>query len=372
MNIKVSELTFEQFLDWRSVWNDSLQRSIDKHVFLTWEWLSSWWRLFGKNRELLVLVVEKERRIVAAAPLMVCCYRPLGLSIRKVEFIATPASDYHTFLLEQTEPKYGRAILQYGRKRVSDWECIELREIPETSQTARLIWNPAFEENAFRRRVQSLCYGTALPLRFEDYLRGLDRKFRQNMRRGERNLKKDYKVDFKICSDASEVKEYLQVIMNLHQKRWRSRNEPGIFSDPRTSCFHHEISRLFFDRGWLVLNLVTLNDVPVAGGYDFTYQNRLYSYVSGFDPGFSRYDISNLRYLYLLEYCAKKGIEEWDMMRGDEPYKEKWNTLARRKLELWVTRKRIVPILYDAITKDKRFSALAAFLGKHISSRSVL
>jgi hypothetical protein len=108
--------------------------------------------------------------------------------------------------------------------------------------------------------------------------------------------------------------------------------------------------------------------LPVAGGYDFAYENKLYSYVSGFDPEFSRYDIANLRYLYLLKHCIEKGITEWDMMRGDEPYKEKWNTIARKNLEFWITKKRIVPHLYDTISRDRRFSSLAAFLGKHVSS----
>jgi hypothetical protein len=54
-------------------------------------------------------------------------------------------------------------------------------------------------------------------------------------------------------------------------------------------------------------------------------------------------------------------------MRGDHTYNQQWNTLTRNNLEVRSIKKRIVPVVYDFITKKNVFMPLATTLGKHLS-----
>src|ERR1700722_1135967 len=78
--------------EWRQ-----LQRSSDACLFLSWEWLYSWWKELAADRELAILVARHGRELVAVAPL---CRRRVKLCgtpvIPILEFLGSGAvgSDY--------------------------------------------------------------------------------------------------------------------------------------------------------------------------------------------------------------------------------------------------------------------------------------
>jgi len=365
--LKIAELTFEEFLDARTVWDDALQRSLDNHVFLTWEWLSNWWRHYGDKRRFLLVAVRDGKKILAAAPLMSSRYKLYGLEIKKIEFIATPASDYHSFLLTGKKPEYAKMMVEYADHVAPEWDCIELQEVPENSETARVLRAISKEPLRLEERIQNLCPCILLPNTFEDYLRRLGSSWRRNLRRWERKVRRNYKMNFMICNDIETVNDAMETFFDLHQKRWQARKQPGAFSDQRFRDFHLHVARSFAERGWLTLNFLTLNDEPVAAGYAFKYAQKLFCYLSGFDPQYSKYEVGNLRHIYLIKYCIENGLKEYDFLRGGELYKHLWNTFTRRSLQVRATKRKIVPIIYDWLMKNNKLSLLTHKLGKRLS-----
>src|SRR6185503_7976477 len=70
-------------------WNELLARSASDTVFLTWEWLWSWWEIYGGEVEPCVATVREHGRLVAAAPCMIEDRRRFGLAFRQLAFIGT-------------------------------------------------------------------------------------------------------------------------------------------------------------------------------------------------------------------------------------------------------------------------------------------
>src|SRR5262245_20813529 len=56
-------------------WNELLAASSSDGVFLTFEWLSTWWKHFNGGRELHLITVRDEGRLVAIAPFVRCGWR---------------------------------------------------------------------------------------------------------------------------------------------------------------------------------------------------------------------------------------------------------------------------------------------------------
>lgn len=77
--VKIAQLSYEEFLENKSLWNNTLQRSVDNNLFLTWEWLSNWWKHYKDNREFLLVYIADGDKMLAAAPLMGSEYRSLGM-----------------------------------------------------------------------------------------------------------------------------------------------------------------------------------------------------------------------------------------------------------------------------------------------------
>src|SRR5438445_12305165 len=86
-----SELEFRAL---QQEWNAVLQKSPGNTVFLTWEWIASWWSAYGAGKQLLVLVARDPNGIcLGIAPLYV---ERRGKASRRVKFLGdgTFDSDY--------------------------------------------------------------------------------------------------------------------------------------------------------------------------------------------------------------------------------------------------------------------------------------
>ena len=56
------------FADLRQEWTRLLDSRRSSCLFLTWEWLHTWWRHLGADRRLHLLLVRSEDKLVALAP----------------------------------------------------------------------------------------------------------------------------------------------------------------------------------------------------------------------------------------------------------------------------------------------------------------
>src|SRR5262245_39607777 len=78
-------------------WNELLADSHSDCIFLTFDWLATWWRHFHAGCELSLITVRSDGRLLAIAPFIRCRWRrsPLRL-MPALEFmgIAGVASEY--------------------------------------------------------------------------------------------------------------------------------------------------------------------------------------------------------------------------------------------------------------------------------------
>jgi len=365
-DLKVRVMAFEEFLDTRTRWDNALQRSMDNQIFLTWEWLSNWWRNYGDKRNFMMVTVDEDKKITAAAPLMCSKYSLYGLKLKKIELIGTPASDYHTFLLGEKGREHVKAMMEHANHVAPDYDCIEFKDIPEDSETMRILRDLSKESFKFEERTLDLCPYCILPSTFEDYFRGLGSNWRRNIRRWRKKLRKQYKVRFTIHNNIDTLNEAMNTFFSLHQKRWNSQNYPGAFSDQKFRDFHLDVARSFAEREWLRLCFLTLNGEPVSSIYAFKYKNKMYNYLAGFDPQYSEYRVGHLLFMYLIKNSVENGLGEFDFLRGAEVYKSQWGALIRKNLEVRAIKRGIISVVYDWLVKNDKFFPLVYKLGEHL------
>ena len=85
------------FAGLRGEWDELLQASESDCFFLTWEWLSTWWKHLADDRELCILTVRDGDELVAIAPFASRMRRCAGIvPVRSLEFLGTGSvgSDY--------------------------------------------------------------------------------------------------------------------------------------------------------------------------------------------------------------------------------------------------------------------------------------
>jgi CelD/BcsL family acetyltransferase involved in cellulose biosynthesis len=361
--LKVTEVS--DFESIRSAWDQILvENRFGNNVFLTVDWLSTWWKHFGGQRKLLLLTVEDDNQVIGIAPLMLSKYKlPAFGSIRKIEFMGTRHSDYNNFIISKKERECVRKILDY-LDETQDWDWIELKEIPESINYSKELFADSSLKLEVKERVCNLCPYVSLPKTFESLKKTFSRNLRQNLNRYLRKIEENHNMDLKRFDEAGfSVKEAMTLFIRLHDLKWKSEGKPGAFSEEAFRNFHMDVAESLAQNGLLGIYFLRLDGEPVATQYNFEYYKKMYYYLAGFLPEYRDFSVGNLIIMFLLRECIEKGFTEYDMTRGDEPYKMKWTNKYRKNYEVRFVHKKISSELYDRVTWSGTVENIATKLG---------
>jgi CelD/BcsL family acetyltransferase involved in cellulose biosynthesis len=324
--------TLPGFLCLKDEWCELQCSSDATSLFLSWEWLYTWWKELAEDRELWILAVRGEGKLMAVAPF---CRRPASLrvagAIPVVEFLGsgTVGSDYLDVIVRHGWELQAREALASHlchARPVLRWTNVAAN----TSSAARVSallgdsgWN-------VREATTNVCpFITLAGKSWEDYLASLGAEHRYNFHRKWRRLNRDYAVSFDQAATEAECGESIDLAMQLHRLRWSEHGESEAFHTPQVVAFHRSFARLALQRGWLRLYILRLNGKPAACLYGFLYGEKFYFYQSGFDPAFEKYSVGMICMGLGIQKAVEEGASEYDMLHGAEPYKFHWARESR-------------------------------------------
>jgi CelD/BcsL family acetyltransferase involved in cellulose biosynthesis len=328
------------FAAMREEWNELLSASRSNCVFLTWEWLHTWWIHLGRGRSLFIVTVRSGSQLVAVAPLTMTRGWVGPFTVPMLEFagIGTIGSDYLDFIVRSS--CQAAAIEALTVFLAQTGHSVRLPSVKEDSIAATTLRHGLADLGWHWREVpMQVCPFIDLSGRsWESYLSSLGSSHRYNFRRRLRNLEKDHTVRFEQVSSEEDRREALKHVVRLHLMRWQSRGGSDAFNHPKILAFHEEVSRLALERGWLRLFVLRIDGHAAAAFYAFRYGQTFHFYQSGFDPAFERYSVGLVTLGLTIRGAIEEGAAEYDMLHGDEAYKFLWTTQVRRllRLELYV------------------------------------
>ncbi len=340
---RVSDI--HQFKRLKTEWRELLQASAVNCLFLTWEWLYTWWKHLRGDRELCILTVRREGQLVGLAPLAL---RPPSLirshPLSVVEFLGSGfiGSDYLDFIIRRgCELESLRAL---AGRLAPERLMIELTQLKRGASLAeRAI--PIFAAKGWRvgQSVSNVCPFICLEGHsWESYLEQLGPEHRYNVRRKLRRMEKEFVVQFDQVQTEAQLGRALEEVVRLHHLRWDARGGSNAFHTPGLLAFHREFARIALDRGWLRLYVLRLDGAPAAGVYGFLYRRVFYFYQSGFDPAYSKNSVGLAAIGLSIKSAIAEGTLEYDLLHGGEQYKSRWSRQSREllKLELYPPRAR--------------------------------
>jgi CelD/BcsL family acetyltransferase involved in cellulose biosynthesis len=299
-------------------WDDLVDRCSAATPFQSHAWLSSWWRSYGTPGCLRVVTIRQEGRLVAAAPLML---RRLPAS--HYVAIGSGLSDFLDVLLddglaEQVAPALARALVR-GLRLDRPWVALDLRELRPDAAAHRLA---AHWPGAVRLLPDSLCqHLPGVPL--DEMLTRLPGRTAQRTRAKLRKLDA-VGFDFRTVPPG-EVPQALDGMLALHALQWRGRGVTPEHLRPRfaehlsravtrMAAEDRAVVRQYFLGGELVACDLTLQSPGLAA-----------LYVYGVHPDTrDRVDVAGMLFRECLGHAVASGRGEVSLLRGDEPYKQRW------------------------------------------------
>jgi CelD/BcsL family acetyltransferase involved in cellulose biosynthesis len=326
----------------RPAWNELLESSESDCIFLTWEWLSTWWKHFGEPGTLEIFVVRLNDEVTAIAPFRV---RPAGLRERRgfpvLEFLGSGhvGSDYLDAIIrkgfeEDSLDALTRAWRSANIRRKFGFRWTNIRQ--ENSLSARAA--SLLEQEGWKsdEAAINVCPWISLDgCSWDSYLESLGAEHRCDFRRKWKRLNRDFEVEF-AQADQDTRPEFIDRLIEQHNRRWQARGGSDAFHTQALIDFHREVSQAMLERGWLRLYALRLNQQPAALLYGFLFRGKFCFYQSSFDAAFEKYSVGTVIMGLAIQRAIGEGAVEYDLLHGDETYKSHWSrerrTLARLEL----------------------------------------
>jgi CelD/BcsL family acetyltransferase involved in cellulose biosynthesis len=167
--------------------------------------------------------------------------------------------------------------------------------------------------------------------RWRTHLLGYSKKTRSHIGYYERKLKAIYEYAEGFVRTDHDVDEALDALFELHRRRWNKRKLPGVLGGSRIQSFHRAAAKALLGRDWLRLHYIQLDGDYQALLYCFSFGSKTYYYQGGFEPDLSHLSLGFVLTARAMENSVGEGKEEFDFLRGDEPYKSRWTHGASRE-----------------------------------------
>jgi CelD/BcsL family acetyltransferase involved in cellulose biosynthesis len=329
----------EELVPLRQDWARLLQASNADNIFLTWEWLVTWWKHLGRPGRLAIVTVREAGEIVAIAPLMVArpSWRRL-VPFHRIQFLGagSAGADYLDIIVRRGQER--EAAEAVSRTLAERGIMLELNRVHADSPATRTLAK-ALAERGWRvveSSAESCPFIDLSDRDWEDYLASRGREHRYAFRRKLRALGRQFRVRFELVDREADRSGALAAFLRLHDARFSTRGGSDGLHTPALRAFHDEFSRIALERGWLRLGLLTLDEAAAAAVYGFHYAGRFYFYQSGFDPAFDRWGVGVVALGLSIRAAIDEGAREYDFLHGDEPYKFHWAPQARPLLKVEV------------------------------------
>ncbi|GAA2152256.1 GNAT family N-acetyltransferase [Kitasatospora kazusensis] len=294
-------------------WDDLAARCATATSFQAAAWLRSWWRHYGRPGALVLVLVRRDGRLVGGAALQ-----------RRGRFggltnLGAGLVDFTDVLLDDACADRAAAELAAALPLRRPWHSLDLREVHPEAAAQRLFQHWRGRRYRF---TDSLCqYLPAVPM--DELLKRLPGKTAQRSRVKQRKIA-EAGVEVRTATPA-EVPAAVEELLRLHFLQWQVR---GATAEHRTERFAAHLTesttglvatgRAAVHRYWLdgepvAVNLLLL--CPSFGGL----------YMYGAHPALrERLDIAGLLFGVALDEVREAGIPVLSLLRGQEPYKQRW------------------------------------------------
>ena len=231
--------------------------------------------------------------------------------------------------------------------------CWDLLEVDGTdaddSSVTRLLRQLDERGCAQHENTPIRSWRLALPKTWEEFLRLVSKCHREKLRQADRRFFQTGRAIMRTVETCEQLDPAMDVLIDLHQKRWQHLGKPGSFASPRFTAFHRDVARRLLLAGQLQLQLLDLDGRTVAAGYQLASQGVTYVYQGGMDPQRLVAEPGHLITAATVKRAIEQGGRAIDFLRGDERYKANFRATARPLLALRVVPNRAVPRLRNRL-----------------------
>lgn len=318
--------SFKWITTWDEIWDRKfierwiswLDQSKNSNIFYHPSIVRVWFDVYKNLRNIKprFLVSEDERGIIVFFPLVLDCgswkdgwvrsLHPVGFGeFDYLDPIVVDNKDYFSF--EDFYRELENELMNFHKK---EWNVLRL---------PRLRFITERDAVPVKHQEQTAIIDISKYHSFEQFLSDCSRNVRHDLSRQSRRISKLGNVVLR-CYTENELNEAsarLQSMIDFRHQKWPNHyNPPGFFNNLVNQCIRE---------GILLFSTLEINGKPGSFLLGFLSKDTVYCYISVYDPEYAIYSPTKIHISYLIKKYIEEKFSYFDLLRGEEEYKDQWN-----------------------------------------------
>jgi CelD/BcsL family acetyltransferase involved in cellulose biosynthesis len=334
--LEVNEITdFAQLKQLEPVWNQILIETGRPVLYLTYEWLTTWWKCHGdKGKQLYVLVVTDGHEVLGIAPFMKIRRLLFGLPAATIEFISMMKHAFSAFncsgsldvIVRNRHEEVFKAVFDHLARQRHKWRVLRLHPIARDSQTLDYV-EKEIHRRGYHYDVRRVFANTYVTVEsdWESYMAQRSSHLRRNLRRAEQKLRQKGLVQYREYRSLDELENGFDDILAIERKSWKWKHGLSINASAYREFFK-AVAEECSKRGWLRLWIIAVGSHKIAYQYWVQYGGTVEGLKTSYDVEYEKYSPGFLVEWRVLEKLFREGVKKINMLAGDTEFKIKWAT----------------------------------------------
>jgi CelD/BcsL family acetyltransferase involved in cellulose biosynthesis len=321
----------ESFYHLENEWNSLLQESEANSIFLTWEWISTWWSYFGDGCQLWIVVARSpdSNNILGLAPLY----------MHQSTLIPGFLPHHHELAFlgaNEVAPDHLDFIIRKGYEHIVASELFDYIYSNANCDILRFesLSSKSPFNNLLKSRLSSwgnnliLKTGAVLqlPNSWETYHATLGKKLRKNLRKDTQKLERDHpgQVQLSRANNQNEIKATLQALFHLANKVSEMHGRVYTLGSEVMKKFHYQLASTLHNKNWVRIYNITIGDEIIAALYSYQYNNVISGYQMAYDLSWKNYHPGMQILAHSIQQSIVEEAQVYDFLRGEHSYLTQW------------------------------------------------
>ncbi|MEX2285623.1 MAG: GNAT family N-acetyltransferase [Planctomycetaceae bacterium] len=322
----------------RPIWDELFARTPGTSFFHSLTWLQVYWKHFGARQRLRVLVVYEDEQAIGIVPLVVRTSR----RSEPVKVLTYP-------LDENDWANYYRPIgpdplttltaaLNHVRRTPRDWHILELSWIDELTDEGRT--KMALDKCGLSATCEAHYPRAIIDLRahgsWKAFCASRSGKWRNDLDRQEKKLARRGAVSYVRYRPSVEAGGQTDPRWDLYEAceaisrvSWQGSVRGNMLNREEFRGFYRDMHLAAVCAGFADLNLLRVDDQPVAFCYGYQYRGNLVSLKTAYDPAYRQEGAGTVVQARALADSIARGDREIDLGSVRQEYKRRWLTHTR-------------------------------------------
>lgn len=322
----------EDFERLRDEWHRLEEDSESFSVFMSWEWMHSWWQVYGGGKQLhIVTVRDGDGRLVGLLPLMVT--RGMSGLRRRPELalIGTGErvkSDYLGWLTAaQHRGEVTEALLEALTAGVSSLGLAVLRGLGcERNGGGSILLGAPVRDMAVGVSADAVTVHGPLLGKYPDFLANVPSKTRRKrLRNRPKRLDEDFgTVTCETVVDPGDFEDALDALSRFSIEHFGRGILGSAWADRRFREFMGRSARVMAERGIVRLDRLIIDGSPAAVAIGYPYGDTYFSYQASFAPELAEWEPGHCLFAHIIQELISEGILRFEFGRGAHDYKTEY------------------------------------------------